>query len=100
MLPLQQVKVFAKVHSLNDSANATFNTWCLTLMTVFALQQAQPAMLPPLALPLEVCARPAPFWHPPLAAHCCLAINTTRPACVCALGPTWYAINKPLTGQH
>uniref|UniRef100_A0A7S0R7A4 Poly(A) RNA polymerase mitochondrial-like central palm domain-containing protein n=1 Tax=Chlamydomonas leiostraca TaxID=1034604 RepID=A0A7S0R7A4_9CHLO len=46
------VKIFAKVHSLNDSANGTFNTWCLTLMAVFALQRAEPAMLPPLVLPL------------------------------------------------
>lgn len=42
------VKLWAKVHGLNDGMNGTFNSWSLTLMVMFALQACSPALLPPM----------------------------------------------------
>lgn len=42
------VKLWAKLHGLNDGAAGTFNSWSLTLMVLFHLQTVRPAILPPL----------------------------------------------------
>jgi len=36
------------VHGLNNPRSGFLNSWCLSLMVVFHLQQSQPALLPPL----------------------------------------------------
>lgn len=35
------VKAWAKAHYMNDGANHTFNSWCLTLMVAFYMQRRQ-----------------------------------------------------------
>ncbi|KXZ44850.1 hypothetical protein GPECTOR_61g803 [Gonium pectorale] len=43
------VKLWAKAHSINDGAAHMFNSWCLTLVVIFFLQQGvSPPLLPPL----------------------------------------------------
>ena len=42
------VKLWARHHSLNDSSQGTFNSFALTLLIVFHLQNRTPAVLPPL----------------------------------------------------
>ncbi|MEW5315794.1 MAG: hypothetical protein WDW38_007199 [Sanguina aurantia] len=42
------VKLWAKAYNINDGSTQTFNSWCLTLLVVFFMQQQTPALLPPL----------------------------------------------------
>lgn len=42
------VKLWARHHNLNDSSQGTFNSFALTLLVVFHLQNRTPAVLPPL----------------------------------------------------
>lgn len=57
---LLQVKQWARLHSINDGSQGTFNSYALTNMAIHHLQAQTPPVIPPLAvlMPPDLLATP------------------------------------------